>query len=169
MSTQSVKLIYASATNGVIGREGKIPWFLPEDLAVFKEKTLYSTVLMGRKTYESLPPSIKPLPNRNNVVVSRNKDLKIKGVKVINDPVDFIFRSKEPVWVIGGSELYNQVHHLCDEVHHTEIKIDVDGDTSFNFNTQGWDLSHDSGDLVSKTGIDYRIRKWSIPILLNRY
>lgn len=124
---------------------------------------------MGRRTFESLPSSIKPMPNRTNVVVSRDKTLKIKGVKTTSDVEGYIHSCKEPVWVIGGSELYRSVQHLCDEVHHTHIYDDSDGDTHFHFDYTGWDIKEDSGDLISKTGIGYRVRVWSVPLMLFRF
>lgn len=169
MHNHNVKMIYASTPQGVIGNAGKLPWHIPEDLTLFKEKTLNATVLMGRKTYESLPSSIRPMPNRTNVVVSRNKTLKIPGVKLIHDPVDFIFRSKVPIWVIGGGELYRQVQHLCSELHHTEVLAQFDGDARFEMNLDGWDLVGDTGELVSSTGTHYRVRHWEIPLVLARY
>lgn len=169
MSVPSVKLIYASTPRGVIGNQGSLPWSLPEDLTLFKQKTLHGTVMMGRKTFDSLHESVKPLPNRKNVVVSRNRDLKIPGVKIIHNPIEFIFRCKEPIWVMGGGDLYAQVHHLCDEVHHTEVLTEVEGDATFDFNPEGWDLANDSGQLRSRSGLQYRVRHWGIPLLLNRY
>lgn len=169
MASPSVKLIYANTPSGAIGRNNTLLAHVPEDLAVFKEKTLGAVVMMGRKTYDSLPPSMRPLPNRTNVVLSTNRDLKIKGAQVIHDPIDFIFRTSKPVWIIGGAQLYTQVQQLCDEVHHTEIYLDEPGDTHFHMDTAGWDLVSDSGVLRSRTGIEYRTRVWTIPMVLSRY
>lgn len=164
-----VKFNYASTTDGVIGKNNKLPWYVPEDLKLFKEKTLGHIVMMGRNTYESLPPSIRPMPNRTNIVVSRNKDLKIPGVTVISDPIAYIFKCKQPIWVIGGAQLYKDLEHLCTEVHHTEVLSSIEGDAHFKFNTEGWDMAQDSGVLTSSSGLDYRIRVWTLPLLMTRY
>lgn len=169
MASTSVKLIFASTHKGVIGHLNKLPWSLPEDLQLFKEKTLNSTVLMGRNTFESLPASIKPLPNRLNVVVTSKDFIRHRDVKVITDPVEFIFGFKQPIWVMGGATLYNSVQHLADEVHHTEVYSDVEGDTHYHFDSTGWGLKEDSGVLTSRTGLDYRVRVWTVPLVLFRY
>ena len=169
MTSAPVKLIFASTHKGVIGLDNKLPWNLPEDLKLFKEKTLNCTVLMGRKTYESLPSSMKPLPNRVNVVVTSGNHKPHRGVKITNNPVEFIYSSKQPIWVMGGANLYNSVQHLAEEVHHTEIYSDVEGDCHFHFDSTGWDLREDSGILTSKSGLQYRVRVWGVPLLLFRY
>lgn len=169
MAKHPVKLIYASTPGGVVGRNGDIPWHVPEDLALFKQKTMFSTVLMGRKTYESLPSSIRPMPNRKNVVVSRNKDLKIPGVHVIRNPNGYLFNSKDSVWVIGGGQLYKEVAHLCTEVHHTEVYVDTPGDVHFSIDTSGWSTVSDTGVLTSRTGTKYRVRHYSTPLAMTLY
>ena len=169
MASASVKLIFASTDKGVIGLNNRLPWSIPEDLQLFKEKTLNSTVLMGRKTFESLPASIKPLPNRLNVIVTSRDYKQQRGVKIVTNPVEFIFTAKQPIWVMGGAALYNSVQHLADEVHHTEVYSDVEGDTHFHFDPTGWDLKEDSGVLTSKTGLRYRVRVWTLPLVLFRH
>ena len=166
MAKHPVKLIYASTPDGVIGSQGAMPWHIPEDLALFKQKTLFSTVLMGRRTFESLPPSIKPMPNRKNVIVSRNRDLKIRGCHVIRNPYGYIYNSNESIWVIGGGELYKDVAKLCTEVHHTEVYTDATGDVRFHFEFKDWEVEEDTGVLSSKTGIQYRVRKYTSPLAM---
>lgn len=169
MAKHPVKLIYASTPSGIVGCNGAIPWHVPEDLALFKQKTLFSTVLMGRKTFESLPPSIRPMPNRKNVVVSRNRELKIAGCHVIRNPSGYLYNSKDSVWVIGGGELYKDVAGLCSEVHHTEVYVDTPGNVSFNFDVKGWDVVEDTGVLTSRTGTKYRVRKYTVPLAMTLY
>jgi dihydrofolate reductase len=124
-------VIYARAANGAIGKNGVLPWQLPQDLAHFKALTLGSTVIMGRKTWESLPPRFRPLPGRRNIVVTRNvswappKDTECVGsltealARVVND---------ENVWVIGGADIFAQSLPLADVAEVTEIDREFDGD-----------------------------------------
>lgn len=135
-----INIIYASDLYGCIGVNNTLPWTLPSDLKTFKEKTKDSIVVMGRKTYESLPDKSKPLPNRSNVVVSntlgdpdRNISMLDNGVIVIKDIDDYLHHIKKEnkIWIIGGSSLYKQTIKYADEVHHTLINTKVKGDTYF--------------------------------------
>ena len=114
--------------NRVIGREGQIPWHLPEDFRWFKRMTTGHAVLMGRKTFESLG---KPLPNRTNIVLTRGGD--IPGVTTIADLRSFdpeAFAPKE-VFVIGGAEIYAQLLPLCSDLYLSVVQREVDGDAFF--------------------------------------
>jgi len=114
--------------NRVIGREGQIPWHLPEDFRWFKRMTSGHAVLMGRKTFESLG---KPLPNRANIVLTRGGD--IPGVTTIADLRSFdpeAFAPKE-VFVIGGAEIYAQLLPLCSDLYLSVVQREVDGDAFF--------------------------------------
>lgn len=127
---KKVNLIYATSINGIIGYKGKIPWHLPEDLESFKEKTLGQTVIMGRKTWESLPASMKPLPGRSNIVVSRGGPEVAPGAIVVNSLSHAIASAESPVvWVIGGEKLLEDAMLYADEIHVTEVLITVNGDT----------------------------------------
>jgi dihydrofolate reductase len=125
-----LNLIFARARNGVIGKDNKLPWHLPEDLAHFKQTTLGQPVLMGRKTWESLPPKFRPLPGRTNIVVTRQTAWQAEGAVVAhsienamkNCPAD------SQVWVIGGAEVYAQAMALASLAVVTEIDADFDGD-----------------------------------------
>ncbi|MBU3751682.1 MAG: dihydrofolate reductase [Mycobacterium sp.] len=115
-----VALIWAQSTSGVIGRDGGIPWRVPEDLARFRELTVGHTVVMGRRTWESLPARFRPLPGRRNVVVSRNPDYQAPGAEVVD--------SIEPAgqtWVIGGAEIYRLALPLAQRCEVTEVEIDL--------------------------------------------
>src|SRR5271163_4017323 len=114
--------------NRVIGREGQIPWHLPEDFRWFKRMTSGHVVLMGRKTFESLG---KPLPNRVNIVLTRGGD--IPGVTTIADLRSFhpeAFAPRE-VFVIGGAEIYAQLLPLCTDLYLSVVQREVDGDAFF--------------------------------------
>src|SRR5215210_4692113 len=119
-----MKAIAAMSLNRVIGRDGEIPWHLPDDFRWFKKVTRGNVVLMGRKTFESLG---KPLPDRTNIVFTRGPE--IPGVLIVRDlaafdPADF----EVPVFVIGGSEIYAQLLPRCAELLLTVVKREVEGD-----------------------------------------
>ncbi len=117
----SVGLIWAQSTSGVIGRDGGIPWHVPEDLARFKELTMGHTVVMGRRTWESLPAKFRPLPGRRNIVLTRNPDYRAEGAEVITSAEEVPAGS----WVIGGSEIYHLALPLADRCEVTEVDIDL--------------------------------------------
>lgn len=123
-------LIYARARNGVIGREGKLPWHLPEDLAHFKAVTQGCPVIMGRKTWDSLPPRFRPLPGRRNIVVTRQPGWQAEGAERAGSLQDAIALCQPAprAWVIGGAELYAQALPHAQTVVVTEIDRNYDGD-----------------------------------------
>ncbi|EWS55170.1 MULTISPECIES: dihydrofolate reductase [unclassified Methylibium] len=127
-------LIAAVARDGAIGRAGTMPWHLPQDLAHFKRTTLGCPVVMGRKTWESLPPHFRPLPGRRNVVVTRNAAWQADGAEAAPslDAALERLREAERVFVIGGGELYAQALPRADGLVLTEVDIGVpDADTHF--------------------------------------
>ena len=123
-------LIYARARNGVIGKDNAMPWHLPEDLAHFKRTTLGAPVIMGRKTWESLPPKFRPLPGRQNIVVTRDPQWQAPGAQRAGSLEDAITLcgNAPRAWVTGGAEIYQLALPLADEVVVTEIDADYDGD-----------------------------------------
>lgn len=125
-------IIAAVADNGVIGKDNKLPWHYKEDFKHFKELTSGYAVVMGRKTYDSIG---KPLPNRINIVISRNKALKISGCSVVHSLQDAINHCKEDgikkMFIIGGSSLFAEGLPLADTLELTRIHKAVDGDTYF--------------------------------------
>jgi dihydrofolate reductase len=127
-----IALIYARAANGVIGKGGTMPWHLPEDLAHFKQLTQGSPVVMGRKTWDSLPPRFRPLPGRSNIVVTRQPDWKENGVQrspSLREALQIAEQSNPAtVWVIGGAQIYAQALPLAQRVEVTEIAQNFDGD-----------------------------------------
>ena len=125
-----VHLIYARASNGVIGSGGTMPWHLPEDLVHFKQLTLGSPVVMGRKTWDSLPPRFRPLPGRTNVVITRQADWHADGVQRASSLEQALQRCADAatVWIIGGAQVYAQALPLAQRVEVTEIGRDFDGD-----------------------------------------
>jgi dihydrofolate reductase len=123
-------LIYARARNGVIGRAGGLPWHLPEDMAHFKRLTMGCPVIMGRKTWESLPERFRPLPGRTNIVVTRQPHWKAPGAtRAASLPEAVALCAGEPkAWVIGGADIYAQALPLAHVAEITEIEAEFEGD-----------------------------------------
>jgi len=126
----ALNLIFARARNGVIGHNNTLPWHLPEDLAHFKQTTLGQPVVMGRKTWESLPPKFRPLPGRTNIVVTRQTDWHAEGALVAHSIEEALHHcaADAQVWVIGGAEVYAQAMPLANRAVVTEIDADFEGD-----------------------------------------
>jgi len=125
-----LNLILARARNGVIGRDNTLPWHLPEDMAHFKRTTLGCPVIMGRKTWDSLPAKFRPLPGRLNVVVTRQPGWAAEGAVVAHslEAACAACPSDSTAWVIGGAELYAQALTLASSAVVTEIDADFEGD-----------------------------------------
>lgn len=126
-----IGLIYAQSRNGVIGKGGVLPWHLPEDLAHFKKVTLGAPVIMGRKTWDSLPPKFRPLPGRRNIVVTRQEGWSASGAEKVHS-LERAVALCEPAahaWVIGGAEIFLHALPLAQIVEVTEIDADFEGDT----------------------------------------
>ena len=129
-------LIVAVAQNRVIGRDNKLPWYLPNDLKYFKQTTLGKPVIMGRKTYESIG---KPLPGRTNIVITRQTDYQPEGVKVVSSVEDAIkvaesvclIDGQEEAMVMGGAEIYGLTLPHCERLYLTEVHAEVEGDAWF--------------------------------------
>lgn len=159
MSTVSVQpmmvgLIWAEARGGVIGAGGGMPWHVPEDLAHFKEVTLGAPVIMGRRTWDSLPERFRPLPGRENIVVTRQQDWTAEGARRAGS-VQAAVRGLDRVWVIGGAEIFAQVIADADRLEITELDLEVDGDAYAPPRT-GWRLVDEGEWQTSRTGIRYR-------------
>jgi len=117
--------IFAVDTSGLIGLGGKLPWRLPKDLEMFKEKTSDHTVIMGRKTWDSLPDKFKPLPNRKNIVMTRDRGWSAQGCETMAGEVEVFDYLKshpdEEVFIIGGAEIYNLFAGMYDRVFVTMV------------------------------------------------
>ena len=130
--TPLLTLIAAVARNGVIGRDNQLPWHLPEDLKRFKTLTLGHPVVMGRKTWESLPEKFRPLPGRRNIVVSRNPDYRAPGAVVVASVAAALAAAEAAeVFVIGGAALYAEALPAARRLQLTEIDADIQGDAHF--------------------------------------
>ncbi len=126
----ALNLIFARARNGVIGKDNTLPWHLPEDLAHFKQTTLGQPVVMGRKTWESLPPKFRPLPGRTNIVVTRQTNWLAEGAVIAHSIEEAVQQcpTDSQIWVIGGAEVYAQAMPLAECAVVTEIDADFEGD-----------------------------------------
>lgn len=155
----SVALVWAQSTSGVIGRDGGIPWHVPEDLARFKELTLGHTVVMGRRTWDSLPARFRPLPGRRNVVLTRNRGFDAPGAEVVGSIDDAI---DDQTWVIGGSEIYHLALPAATRCEVTEVEIDLrleDDDALAPVLDESW--TGTSGDWHDSTsGLRYRFHSF---------
>lgn len=131
-----IAMIVAMAKNRVIGVEGKLPWYLPEDLKFFKRMTQAKPLVMGRKTYASIG---KPLPNRLNIVVTRDPNFAAEGVRICHElpaalalaDQQATIEAAEEIMVMGGGEIYRQALPHARRLYITEVDIDVDGDAVF--------------------------------------
>lgn len=125
-----VNLIFARAANGVIGNNNAIPWHLPEDMARFKKLTQGWPVVMGRKTWDSLPPRFRPLPGRSNIVVSRQPDWSQPGATLAASLTQALelCKTAAQAWVIGGAQIYAEALPFADRIEVTELAQDFEGD-----------------------------------------
>lgn len=153
-----ISLLVAMGKNHVIGFENDMPWHLPGDLKYFKEKTTGHTIIMGRKTFDSIG---RVLPNRRNVVLTRQEMDFPDGIEVIQD-INLIYQwnkenSDQEFFVIGGGNLYEQVLPHADRMYITEIDESFHGDTYFpNFKADEWELtSKVQGEKTSTNPYDY--------------
>lgn len=164
-----VGLVWAEAHGGVIGAAGGMPWHVPEDLAHFKAVTLGDPVIMGRKTWDSLPERFRPLPGRRNIVVTRQASWAAEGAERAGSLAEALAAasaSSSPdgvetdaaTWVIGGGVLFAEALGLADRLEVTELDVEVAGDT-FAPDRAGWrEVARDpaEGWQTSRSGIRYR-------------
>lgn len=127
-----LSLIVAMSKNRVIGNQGKIPWHLPEDLAHFKKTTMGHPIIMGRKTFDSIG---KPLPERKNIVITRNPEWKHEGILRVSSLEDALkdCEAESEVFIIGGGEIYAQAYPKANRLILTVIEKEFEGDTFFPF------------------------------------
>ncbi len=138
-----VTLVAAVAANGVIGKDNDLPWRLPDDMKFFMEKTKGHHVILGRKNFESLPAKFRPLPERTNIVVTRQKDYRAPGCVVVHsfdDALKFAAdHGEQEVMVLGGSDIYKLSMPYADYLCLTEVDASVEGDVYFpEFDRTQW-------------------------------
>ncbi|MFI5445213.1 dihydrofolate reductase [Polaromonas sp. UC242_47] len=152
----SINLIFARAANGVIGKDNAMPWHLPEDMAHFKQLTHGCPVLMGRKTWDSLPPKFRPLPGRSNIVITRQNDWSAEGVQraaSLEEALQLAAHAPD-LWVIGGAQIYAQAEPLAHRIEVTEIAQDFAGDAFAPTLGPDW-LETAREDRVSSNGLKF--------------
>jgi dihydrofolate reductase len=136
-----ISLIAAVARNRSIGKNGQLLWQIPEDMRHFRETTRGKAVIMGRKTWESLPAAFRPLPGRHNIVLTRDRDYRAAGADLchtLDDALAFADKHEE-IFVIGGEELYRQALPLAKRMYLTEVAESPDGDVFFpEFSKDDW-------------------------------
>ncbi|WOH17642.1 dihydrofolate reductase [Paenarthrobacter sp. GOM3] len=167
-----IGMIWAQTKAGVIGKDGSMPWHLPEDLKHFSQLTTGHPVIMGRKTWESFPAKYRPLPGRTNIVVTRNAEWastpEAEGALVVSSLDEALLESQfapggQKVWIIGGAQIFEQSMNLANLAVVTIIDADFEGDTfapelgdEWTFDTmapaEGW--------LTAKNGTNYRFTSW---------
>jgi dihydrofolate reductase len=160
-----VGLVWAQSTSGVIGRGGDIPWRVPEDLARFKQVTMGHTVVMGRRTWDSLPTRARPLPGRRNVVLSRQTDFTVDGAEVVGSLQAALANSKTApeTWVIGGAQIYLLALPRATRCEVTEVDIDLprnDHDVLAPVLDGTW-LAETGEWQLSRSGLRYRFHSYS--------
>ena len=153
-----LSIIVAKAKNNIIGKDNKMIWHLPEDLKHFKNLTTGHTIIMGRKTFESLG---KPLPNRKHIIFSQNPDFKVndENVEVVHSllQIQDLIEGKEEAFVIGGAMIYNFLMPYVKKMYVTEIEKDFEGDTFFPIiDSEIWkEVSREKGIKDENNNLDY--------------
>lgn len=159
----TISLIFARSENDVIGKDNDLPWKISGDLRRFKKLTTGHTIIMGRKTYDSIG---RPLPNRRHIVISRNTNWKAKGVEGAGSVEEAIgmVKGESEAFIIGGATIYQQVleQGLASKVYETLVHAEVDGDTFLPFETgSSWILdSVESCQADEKNEFAYTFRDW---------
>jgi dihydrofolate reductase len=152
MYIANINLIFAQSSNHVIGKDNDLPWNIPIDLKNFKKLTDGHPVIMGRKCWESIPDKYRPLPNRINIVLTRNKDYVAEGAEVRHDLEsaldEFMFGNTE-LFIIGGAQIYKDSFEHADKVFETYIDGNFDGDAYLEgFDRVKWQLRKTEGPFV---------------------
>ena len=159
----SIKLICAVSKNNVIGNNNKLPWNISEDLKRFRELTSENIIVMGRKTYDSIG---RPLPKRENLVLSKNKKLKIENVKVFNTPqeiLDFYHKREEEkdLFIIGGNYIYELFIEYCDYLLITFVDKEYKGDAYFpKIDWTEWELTKEEKKSDDQENLTYYFRDY---------
>jgi dihydrofolate reductase len=168
----NVGLIWAQSPDGVIGADNSIPWRLPEDTAHFKAATLGHPVVMGRKTWISLPPRFRPLVGRRNIVVTRDPRWATDGAECAGSITEALELAATPspqqqaaptntTWVIGGGEIYRAALAHATMLSVTEVDATVSGEVYAPAVDASWVVGEDTGWLASTCGLRYRIRRYT--------
>jgi dihydrofolate reductase len=156
-----ISIIVAVAENNVIGKDNALIWHLPADMNYFKQKTIDHCVITGRKNYESIPEKFRPLPNRTNIVITRQEDYHAPGVIIVGSIEEAIKKAKQTgddeIFIIGGAEIFKQSMHLADKLYLTKIHHFFDGDVYFPIiNSNEWkETNRKKGIIDEKNKYEY--------------
>lgn len=155
-------LIWAQDRAGVIGRAGAIPWRIPEDMAYFKDVTTGHPVVMGRKTWDSIPPRFRPFSDRRNIVVTRDSRWAADGAEAAHSVPDALaLAGNGETWVIGGGQIYSAALPLADRLAVTEVDLDVEGDAYAPAIGDEWTPERtDDWQTSSRDGVRFRFRTY---------
>lgn len=150
-----ISIIVAVAENNVIGKDNSLIWHLPADMKYFKEKTTSHCVITGRKNYESIPEKFRPLPNRTNIVITRQKNYSAPGAIVVGSFEEAIDKAKQTgdpeIFIIGGAEIFKQSMQLADKLYLTKIHHYFVGDVYFPVINHGdWKEIHQQKGIVDE-------------------
>jgi dihydrofolate reductase len=155
-----IAIVVAHAANRVIGRDGELPWRLPADLRRFRELTLGGAVVMGRRTFESLPDPFRPLPERRNLVLSGDRSYRPQGADVFSSLDAALDACERDCFVIGGEVTYRQALPRCERLYATEIDAELDGDAFFpEIDAAQWRCVQD-GERLVENDLGYTFRTY---------
>jgi dihydrofolate reductase len=130
-----VSLIVAASENNVIGKNGQLPWHLPNDMKYFRDTTMGHCVIMGRKNFDSIPDKFRPLQGRTNIIVTHQKDFSAPGCIVVHSIEQALDEAKKQneteAFIIGGGEIFKQSMEIADKIYLTRIHATIDGDVFF--------------------------------------
>ncbi len=159
----NINIIVAASKNLVIGKDNDLPWHIPNDLKYFKKVTAGCTVIMGRKCWESIPEKFRPLPNRRNIVLTRNKDYVAEGAEVVHGlhKALEISSDEDEVFIIGGSQIYKDSFEHADKVYITQIDKIIEGDVKLEgFNRLDW-VMDEATEWMTQNSFIYRFETYS--------
>jgi dihydrofolate reductase len=156
----TVHMIWAEAHDRVIGAGGTIPWRVPEDQANFRDRTMGGTVVMGRATWDSLPPRFRPLEGRRNVVLTRDRQWSAEGAIVVHG-VDEVDLSAGEIWIGGGAAIYEAFLPKADHILRTRVDLEVNGGVRAPELPPGWELTLDTGWQTSRGGTRFIIEEFT--------
>lgn len=168
-------MVWAQSLDGIIGLDGGMPWEVPEDLQHFKQVTMGEVLVMGRRTWSSFPNSVRPLPGRTSIVVSKtfsedpsDPNLDHEDVHIVEDldkglELAAQLKTSQTIWVAGGGTLYDQAIDIATVVERSLFNLNIDGDTYAPELDGSWTLAEQdpaNGWHTSKSSVEYRFERW---------
>jgi dihydrofolate reductase len=156
----AVRAIWAQTPSKVLGDGEDLLWHLPEDMKFFKQTTHNQTVVMGRKTWDSLPERFRPLPNRRNVIVSRTNTA-YAGAETVTDLKAFLTETTEDVWIIGGSQIYQAALPYTNELYITQVQLDITEGVYAPEYVDQFSLVNRTPLMISTNGTKYQFEQWA--------